>query len=78
MRIRITSEGIDDLAIGTEFTLSNVPPASWAGKYVIVDDKTPNTYAVNKVAGVPTLDASAGSEFTDAEEKPRRNRKDSE
>ena len=38
MRIRITSEGIDDLAIGTEFTLSNVPPASWAGRYVIVDD----------------------------------------
>ena len=38
MKIWITSEGVDDLAIGAELTLSNVPPPSWAGKYVIVDD----------------------------------------
>lgn len=53
MKIRITSEGIDDLAIGAELTLSNVPPPSWAGKYVIVDD---DDAAHVVAAGVDTAD----------------------
>ena len=52
MKIRITSEGADDLAIGAELTLSNVPPPSWAGKYVMVDDDDAPVVA----AGVDTAD----------------------
>ena len=53
MKIRITSEGLGGLATGAELTLSNVPPPSWAGKYVIVDDDD----AVPVVAaGVDTAD----------------------
>ena len=77
MRIRITSEGIDDLAIGAEFTLSNVPPASWAGKYVIVDDAEA-PLAVKVIDHLIDVDVNAGPVIVDADEKPRRNRKDAE
>ena len=77
MRIRITSKGIDDLAIGTEFTLSNVPPASWAGRYVIVDDAK-SSLAVKFIDHLLDVDVNAGPVIVDAEEKPRRNRKDAE
>lgn len=78
MRIRITSKGIDDLAIGTEFTLSNVPPASWAGKYIVVDN-APNVAVANKFIDTLTfVDVNVGAEVPDADEKPRRNRKDAE
>lgn len=75
MKIRITSEGVDDLAIGAELTLSNVPPPSWAGKYVIVGDD-----AHSDPAEIHPLneDINTGPVIIDADEKPRRNRKDAE
>ena len=78
MRIRITSEGIDDLAIGTEFTLSNVPPASWAGKYIVVDNASNVTVANKSIDTLTFADVNVGAEVPDVDEKPRRNRKDAE
>lgn len=43
MKIEITGKGIygidGEIEVGTEIALSDEPPAGWAGKYQVIEDK---------------------------------------